>query len=106
MIALPLMFEGLRPAGCRRHTEYVTSTYTRNYGVVAMTLCFGGLVISTLISLISGTLSSTGTRPAYPIFLGFQVAAVALGIFARKDELGRTAAITGAVLIVGSYFLL
>jgi len=44
--------------------------------------------------------------PAYLLFMAFQIAAITLGLIARRTPLGRTAAITAGVLAVGSFTLL
>ena len=76
------------------------------HGVIALTLCLGGLVLAVSIGMIASFLEHDARTPAYLVFLGFQVAGFIMGIVSRQDVLGKTAYITSAVLAVGSLLFL
>ncbi len=76
------------------------------HGVIALTLCLGGVVLAVAIGMIARLLEHDARTPAYLVFLGFQVAGFVMGIISRQDVLGKTAYITSAVLAVGSLLLL
>ena len=78
----------------------------KRVGVIALFLCLGGLVLAVLIGGLAGAFGYNASMPAYIIFLGFQVAAIVLGIVSRQTVMGKTAYITAAVLSVGSVGLI
>ena len=76
------------------------------HGQRALTLCLGGLVFAISVGLVARLLHRNADMPAYLIFLGFQVAGFVLGILSRQTGLGKTAAVTSAVLTLVSVALL
>jgi len=48
-------------------------------GVIALSLCLGGLVLAIFIGILASALGHNANMPAYMIFLGFQVAGFILG---------------------------
>lgn len=80
------------------HTE-------QRYGELALALSLGGVILAVVIGLLARRSGQNADMAAYLIFISFQVAALVLGIIARRMPLGRTAAITAAVLMIGSLTL-
>ncbi len=78
----------------------------RRHGALALVLCLGGLVLAVTVGMVASLLHHNAYMPAYLIFLGFQVAGFVLGIVSRQEVLGKTAAITSALLAIGSVLLL
>ncbi len=69
---------------------------------IALGLCLGGVVLAVAVAMAGRLLGHNFTMMAYGIFLAFQIAALVLGIVTRSRPLGKTAAITSSVLLVGS----
>lgn len=84
----------------------MTDTDKGKHGGLALALCLGGLVLAIAIGLAGRLVHHNADMPAYLIFLGFQIGGFVLGIVSRQEVLGRAAAITSAVLAVGSVVLL
>ncbi len=77
----------------------------QRYGELALALSLGGVVLAVVIGLLAEHWDQNADRPACMIFFSFQVAALVLGIIARRMPLGKAAAITATVLMVGSMTL-
>ena len=73
---------------------------------VALALCLGGVVVAVAVAMIGSILDLHFTKMAYVIFVAFQIAALVLGIVTRSRPLGKSAAITSGVLLIGSWVLL
>jgi len=76
------------------------------YGKLALMLTLGGVVIAVVIGVLARLTEHNADTSAYLIFLAFQVAAIVLGLITRKSPLGKAAAITAAVLSVGTLTLM
>lgn len=72
------------------------------FGKLALMLSLGGLVLAVVIGLLARYFNHNADTTAYLVFLSFQVAAIVLGVVARRDPMGKTAAITASILAVGS----
>lgn len=75
-------------------------------GAIALALSLGGVVLPLTIGVLARLVGYRADMPAYLIFCAFQVAAIVLGLMARRTPLGKAAAITAAVLAAGSLVLL
>ena len=75
-------------------------------GVIALSLCLGGLVLAILLGILTSALEHYDHTPAYVVFLGFQIAGFILGIVSRHEVLGKTAYVTAAVFVMGSILFL
>ena len=84
----------------------MTERSESQFGKLALALSLGGVVLAVAIGLLARLAGYRADMPAYLVFLAFQVAAIVLGLIARRTPLGKTAAITAAVLAVGSLTLL
>jgi hypothetical protein len=78
----------------------------RRSGLIALSLCLGGLSLAVLIGMLAKLLGHDASMPAYLVFLGFQIAGFVMGIVSRQKVLGKTAYITSAVLALGSIFII
>jgi hypothetical protein len=77
----------------------------RRYGALALVLSLGGVVLAVVLGLLARILGANADMAAYLVFCSFQIAALVLGIVARRMPLGKAATITAAVLMVGSLTL-
>ena len=73
---------------------------------LALALCLGGVGVAAAVAILGKLLDQDFALIAYGIFVAFQVAALVLGIVARARPLGKAAAITSGVLLVGSFVFL
>ncbi len=80
------------------HTE-------QHYGELALALNLGGVVLAIAIGLLARRFGQNADMPAYLIFFCLQIAAIVLGVIARSRPVGKTAAITATLLMVGSLTL-
>jgi hypothetical protein len=69
---------------------------------LAFGLCLGGVILAVAVTIVTKSLGGDGTLMAYCIFAAFQIAALVLGVVTRANPLGKTAAISSAMLLVGS----
>ena len=78
----------------------------RSLDKLALALGLGGVVLAILVAMIGRMLGHDFSMMAYGIFIAFQIAAIVLGIITRGTPIGKTAAITSSVLLVGSVMFL
>jgi hypothetical protein len=80
-------------------------TDTKQYPMdkLALVLCLGGVLVAAAVAMLGKSLNRDFVMIAYSIFVTFQVAALVLGVVTRATPLGKTAAITAGVLLVGSF---
>lgn len=76
------------------------------FGKLALALSLGGVILAVATGMLARLAGDRADLSAYVIFLAFQVAAIVLGLMARRHPLGKAAAITAAVLAIGSVTLL
>ena len=69
---------------------------------LALAVCLGGVLLALAVAMVGKILDHNFTMIAYGIFVAFQVAALVLGILTRARPMGKTAAFTSGVLLVGS----
>ena len=84
----------------------MTEQHESKFGKLALMLSLGGVVIAVVIGILARLTGHNVDMPAYLIFLAFQVVGIVLGIVTRRTPLGKTAAITAAVLAGGSLTML
>ena len=81
----------------------------KRLGVIALSLCLGGLFLGALIEVLAEALGHNANKPAHLITFGSQVAAFVLGILSRQTAMGKAAYISAAtffsVVFVGSVYL-
>lgn len=69
---------------------------------LALTLTLAGVVLGVLIGLLGRIFHQNFVMHGYGTFVGFSIAAIVLGIITRSSPLGKTAAITSSLLLIGS----
>ena len=69
---------------------------------IALGLTLGGVVLAVAIAILGRLLDENLSGSAFIVFIAFQIAALVLGIITRSTPLGKTAAITSSVLLLGS----
>jgi hypothetical protein len=69
---------------------------------LALTLTFASVILGVLIWMVGNIFVHDFVMHGYVTFVGLSVAAIVLGIVTRSSPLGKTAAITSSVLLVGS----
>ena len=69
---------------------------------LALTLSLSGVVLGILIAMVGRIVDQNFVMHGYGTFVGFSVAAIVLGIITRSSAIGKTAAITSSVLLIGS----
>ena len=74
----------------------------RSLDKLALALCLGGVVLAILVAMTGRIFGQNTSMMGYGIFVAFQILAVVLGIITRGTAIGKTAAITSSVLLVGS----
>ena len=80
----------------------MTDTNQTSMDKAALALCLGGVLVAIAMAMIGRILGHNFSMMAYGIFISFQIAALVLGIVTRSQPLGKTAAITSGVLLMGS----
>ena len=73
-----------------------------SYDKLALSFASGGVLLAILVAMVGRMLGHDFAMMAYGIFAAFQVAAIVLGIITRESPIGKTAAITSDVLLIGS----
>jgi uncharacterized protein YqgC (DUF456 family) len=73
---------------------------------LALGFCLGGVVAAVTVAMLGKILGHNFTMLAYGIFVACQLAALVLGLITRSKPLGKTAAISSSVLLLGSLFFL
>jgi len=86
------------------NTAPITTT-NNNRGKLTLALCIGGLLLALLIGFTARMLGHDARTFAYLVFVGFQVAALAVGFPARHEPLARAGTIASALLLVFSFLL-
>ncbi len=69
---------------------------------LALTLTLASVVLGVLIWMVGSIFGQNFVMHGYGTFVGLSVAAIVLGIVTRSSPLGKTAAVTSSVLLVGS----
>lgn len=69
---------------------------------LAIGLSLAGVILGVLTAVLGRLIGEDLSMHGYAIFAGLSVAAIVLGIVTRTSPLGKTAAITSSVLLVGS----
>jgi len=73
---------------------------------LALGLCVGGVVVAIGVAMLGKILGHNFTMLAYGIFVAFQIVALVLGVITRSKPLGKPAAISSGVLLLGSLFFI
>lgn len=73
---------------------------------LAIGLSLAGVILGVLTAIIGRIVGRDLSMHGYVIFVACSLAAVVLGILTRASPLGKTAAITSSVLLVGSILFL
>ena len=68
----------------------------------ALTLSRAGVLLGVLVAMAGRIYEHNFTMHGYGVFVAFSVAAIVLGIVTRSSAVGKTAAITSAILLIGS----
>ena len=74
-------------------------------GKLALAICLGGTVLTVAIALAKRFLGDDALTWAGVLFVAFQLAALVLGIVARREPLGRASAITAGILLLAFLLL-
>jgi len=75
-------------------------------GALALALSLSGVGVGMAVGLLARLVGHNADAVAFLLFTAFQVAAIVLGLVAWRTQYGKAAAITAAVLAVGSWTLL
>ena len=73
-----------------------------NLGRIALYIGLGGLLLAVLVGVLGRLIERDLRGPAFLLFAGAQVAAIVLGLMSKHTPLGKAAAITSSVLLIGS----
>lgn len=84
----------------------MTETTPKSMDKIALGLCLGGVVLAIVAAMVGRLLDHNFTMMAYGVFVAFQIAALVLGIVTRTSPLGKAAAITSGILLVGSFLFM
>jgi len=77
-------------------------TNGKNLDKLALFVGLGGLLLAVLVGVIGRLVERDLRGPAFLLFAGTQVAAIALGLMSRHTVMGKAAAIISSILLVGS----
>jgi hypothetical protein len=77
----------------------------RLVGATSLGVATLGLMLPLLTGAAARVEGYDWSSPAFVVFFGSQLAAVALGAVARRDRLGAVGLVTGAVLLASSLIL-
>ena len=73
---------------------------------VALALTLAGVFLGVLIAMIGRLYEHNFSMHGYGVFVSFSVAAIVLGAITRSSAVGKTAAITSTILLIGSVAIL
>ena len=73
---------------------------------LALALTLSGVILGVLVAMAGRIYEHNFTMHGYGVFVAFSVAAIVLGIVTRSSAVGKTAAITSAILLIGSVAIL
>jgi len=73
-----------------------------NLDRIALAIGLGGVLVAALIAIVGKLLGHDFAMIAFGVFAAAQIAAIVLGIITRTSLIGRSAAITSSILLVGS----
>ena len=69
---------------------------------LALAIGLGGVIVAAMIAIIGKLIGYDFAMIALGVFAAAQIAAIVLGIITRASLLGRSAAITSSILLLGS----
>ncbi len=91
-----------KPPSLSQTVEIVMAKSSLPPDRLALTLTFASVILGVLIWMVGNIFDQNFVMHGYVTFVGLSVAAIVLGIVTRSSPLGKTAAITSSVLLVGS----